>query len=112
MQNKRFLIGQNVSGVWGDLAHQYTADYMKISATAGCLICLTCLICLRQHRLFLIYRAKSIDGVGGLGTSVGLPSLIPDDKDENDFMKIAMITFMWIWIWMIKFEIECGGGTA
>ena len=38
-------------------------------------------------------RAKSIDGVGGLGTSVGLPSLIPDDKDENDFMKIAMITF-------------------
>ena len=37
-------------------------------------------------------RTKSIDGVGGLGTSVGLPSLIPDDKDENDFMKIAMIT--------------------
>ena len=34
-------------------------------------------------------RTKS---VGGLGTSVGLPSLIPDDKDENDFMKIAMIT--------------------
>ena len=37
-------------------------------------------------------RTKSIDGVGGLGTSVWLPSLIPDDKDENDFMKIAMIT--------------------
>ena len=33
---------------------------------------------------------KSI--VGGLGTSVWLPSLIPDDKDEDGIMNTTIIT--------------------
>ena len=39
----------------------------------------------------VFYRTKSIDGVGALGTSVGLPSLIPDDKDEKDFITRRMM---------------------